>query len=210
MKNLKVIPRTLAILILLLFALSLTVSPSTARRTETDGVAVGLLTNGPIPLVNSPTAVGESVPGGPGFLILSSFDFKPEADNYSYWYNYTLLQNDGVSSSTFVAPVHLPQSAMINQMVVYFLDNDSGENIAVYLLQLNDLTITPVIMASFESSSAYANIHYAVTTSISYPVVDNASYSYLVQVSLPDSGLIGLNAVRIDYTYSVSLPAIAK
>ncbi len=208
MKTLKAFTRSLGILALLLITLSLTA----AQVTGPVGQDVGPLTPGPIPIVDSPEGGGGAVPGGPGFVALNAFDFKPYSQSYNYYYGGTLLNNTGVTSAFFIAPVHLPQGATINQVVAYYKDEDAGmwKDIAVVLLQCNDFTEAAVYMAEIYSSGAITGITYAVATAITFPVVDNSRYSYIVQVNLPNSASVWLSAVRVDYTYSLSLPAVMK
>jgi hypothetical protein len=176
------------------------------------GQGVGPLTKGPIQLVNGPQG-GGPVPGGPGFVVLNSFDFKPYSQIASYQYAGTLLWNLG-DYSYYIAPVHLPQGATINQVVAYYIDNDGviGKDIEIDMLLLNDFTTSGDVMAAISSEGLPISslINYAVTSSIFYPVVDNSRYSYLVQVGMPNSANVALSAVRIDYTYSLSLPAVMR
>jgi hypothetical protein len=212
MKINKAFTRTLGILALLLFALILTVSTSAAQVAGPTGQGVGPLKQGPIPVVNSPEG-GGPVPGGPGFVVLNAFDFKPYTQSAGYMYSGTLLFYPGPGSyDWFVAPVHLPQGATINQVVAYYLDYDSneGKEIEIDLMRCNDFDTTADIMASVTSSGATSGITYAIDITINYPIIDNSRYSYAVQVSLPISDWVGLSAVRIDYTYSVSLPAVRR
>jgi hypothetical protein len=212
MKTIKVFTRALGIFTLLLFTLILTVSTSAAHVNGPTGQGVGPLTQGSIPVVNNPGG-GGPVPGGPGFVILNAFDFKPYMQTAGYLYSGTLLYNPGPGSFDFyIAPVHLPQGATINQVVAYYLDNDvsEGKEIDLYLFQCNDFDTSAAAMAHIASSGAILGITYAVTSVINYPVIDNSRYSYAVQVTLPISDGVGLSAVRIDYTYSLSLPAVMR
>lgn len=123
-----------------------------------------------------------------------------------------MLQNPGTGLAYYLAPVHLSQGATVKQVVVYYFDNDSGagKDIEVDLLQCNNISSAIVTIATIASSGASASMTFTVTPSISSPLVDNAIYSYAVQVSLPNSSSIGLEAVRIDYVYQVSLPIVMR
>jgi len=61
------------------------------------------------------------------------------------------------------------------------------------------------------SSSGYSAVYsYAETASIVNPVVDQQSYSYLLEVTLPPSLELRLVGMRIDYAYAASLPITMK
>jgi hypothetical protein len=208
-KTLKVFARALGVLALLLLAPGLSVSPSAALGTGPAGQAVGPLTNSSIPQMNGPQG-GGPVPGRPGFVILNGFDFKPYLQTANYQYTGSMLQNPGTSLAYYLAPVHLPQGATVNQVIAYYFDYDGVVDLEVELLQCDNLSGAIGIMASLSSSGASPSMTFTVTSAISTPLVYNASYSYAVQVSLPNSSLIGLEAVRIDYTYPVTLPLVLK
>lgn len=212
MNTRKVFTRASAILTMLLFTLILTVSTSAAQVDGQIGQGAGSLTQGPIPVVNSPEG-GGPVPGGPGFVILNAFDFKPYSQTTGYLYSGTLLYNPGPDGlNNYMAPVHLPQGATINQVVAYYLDNDSteGQDLVIRLYLCNDFGMGADSMAEIEVPGAEPGIIFNITPIITYPVIDNSRYSYAVQVTLPVSDWVALSAVRIDYTYSVSLPAIMR
>ena len=214
MKNLKPITRVLGILALLVIVLSLTVSTSEAQVTGPAGKGVRPLTQGPIPVVNSPEGTLE-VPGGPGFVILNAFDFTPYSQNSGFFINYGLLQNTGTGYAYYTAPVHLPQGATINQMVAYYYDDDTnvGKDISLWMMRCYVMDgACGTIMASIESppNPTSGSIYTAMTTSIYHQVIDNASYSYAIQIGWSNSNYVALSAVRIDYGYSSSLPAIMR
>jgi hypothetical protein len=209
--NTKAFARMLGILALLAISLALIVTPSAAVGNPSIPSALVPLAESPLSRVNDPEG-GGPVPGGPGHVILNAFDFKPFIPATSYLYTGTLLQNVGSGSANFLAPVHLPQGATINQVVAYYIDNDAGasKDILVYLLSCNDMATSAGIMASLKSSGSLAGVTFGVTSAITTPIVDNAIFSYAVQVNLPNSGLIGLTAVRIDYSYPLALPAVVR
>jgi hypothetical protein len=170
-----------------------------------------VLTQGFLPLTKNPEVVA-AVPGGPGFLILGAYDFKPGEQTASYHYNGAQLNNPGTLPAWYMAPVHLPQGVTVNQLVAYFYDNDSGDtkNIMVRLWQDDILAVTLSKMAQISSTGALPYITPMVTATIDYPIIDNSMYAYIVEVILPNSGSIYFTGVRIDYTYSASLPAVAR
>jgi hypothetical protein len=210
MKSQKAFTRVLGIFALLLCTLILSVSNSAAQVTGPVVPGNVPFIQGPVPEVNGPEG-GGPVPGGPGFVILSGFDFKPFYQTSNYSYTNALLQNPGSGMGIYIAPVHLPQGATVNQMVVYYLDNDGSNNLQVELRQCNNMTSLCAYMATIYSSGPpLVGNTYTVTSEIDYAVVDNAIFSYMVNIYLPNSGLMGLSAVRIDYTYTTSLPTVIR
>jgi hypothetical protein len=153
---------------------------------------------------------GGPVPGGPGFVSISSLSFRPLIPTSSYGFTSTGLKNTGASSAWFYAPFQIPNAARINQMVVYYLDNDAGANLEARLILLPLLSDGGIVMADFISSGP---LNYAVTgttSAINYPLVDLSISSYMVEVNLPASSNVILLGIRIDYGYNVSLPVIKK
>ena len=153
MKTRKGLTHGMGILALLTLGLILMVSPSLAQEMGPGQQASGTPTEGPIPRAENPLTDsvlppginpqgGGPVPGGPGYVVLNAFDFKPFVQTTTFEYSGSMLQNITPSLAYYLAPVHLPQGATINQIVAYYLDNDSGggKDVEVDLLQFNDIT----------------------------------------------------------------------
>ena len=51
------------------------------------------------------------VPGGPGFIMISPYDFKPMSPSYAWWYYGGGLYYSGIPDGGFVAGVTLPHNA---------------------------------------------------------------------------------------------------
>ena len=205
MKTHQAFTRGLGVLALLVLALGLAVSPSAALGSGPGGAAV--------PQDTGPQGVGGPVPGGPGYVILNAFDFKPLISTASYEYADAALKNPSqFDVLSVVAPVHLPHGATINQVVAYYLDNDPDfqRDVEVELKLCYDLGTICGLMGTIKSSGAVVGVTYKVTSAITTPVVNNASNSYLVEVTLPPSIALGLVAVRVDYTYQTTLPLVKK
>jgi hypothetical protein len=67
-------------------------------------------------------------------------------------------------------------------------------------------------LARLDSSGANVNNRVMEDTSISPDIIDNQSYAYWIEVSLPGSQSTNLmiRGIRIDFSYPVSLPLINK
>ena len=198
MKKLKAFLRVLGVLALLLVALNLMVSPTAAVGTRSRQQSVG------------PQDEGDAVPGGPGFVILNGYDFKPYYATDTWQYDGAALFDPSTAFEYFIAPVHLSQGATINQMVVYFYDNESSGLFQVELKQFSNINSSVIYMAGVYPVAGSPNNLYLATSSIAWPVVDNSLYSYAVAAQLPGELLGGLYAVRIDYGYTTSLPLVVK
>lgn len=154
----------------------------------------------------------DPVPGGPGFIMVSAFEFKPYSGDYSQAYNGTLLYNPSATLITdSLAGVMLPHGATITKMTLYFEDN-SSTNTFVYLLRAGADGATSIV-TSCGSIGAQVGFRTASNQSaVLYPVVDNQNYSYALELVIPGfSGLdIRISNVRIDYEYTANLPVIVR
>lgn len=193
------------LIVALLLALSLLLTTGVGAQ---DGGAPG----GAVSALPSVPYGGGPVPGGPGFVSISSMSFRPYVPTSSYGFSSSGLKNTGAYSAWFYAPFQIPNKAVINQMVVYYLDNDPGGSMNLDA----DLVLVPLLadggylMAEVVSSGSNTSPVYGATSSILFPTVDLSVGSYMVQVNLPASSNVILLGVRIDYGYSVSLPVIKR
>jgi hypothetical protein len=152
----------------------------------------------------------QPVPGGPGYVTLSSFSFVPYNPAATYSYGGSALLYTGGGTAYFVAPLNLPHGATINQVTMYYLDNDATNNFSIVLLRYSMTTHLGSTLASVSSSGASSLFLNNSTSTIQNPVVDLASNSYYLQLQFPSSSLLAFEGVRVDYGYGVSLPAIIK
>lgn len=68
----------------------------------------------------------DPVPGGPGFIMVSVFDFQPYGPSYPQAYTGTGLYNPSVDSlGDSVTGVTLPNGATITKVTMYFKDNST-------------------------------------------------------------------------------------
>ncbi len=153
---------------------------------------------------------GSPVPGGPGFISVSSFAFKPFSSDDSQIYDVTWMYNGGADMASFIAPVYLPHDATITKVVFFFYDGITGADLILSLLRVNmfDGSVTPVARGYSSTSSGLGFIE----APISIPLVDNQLYSYILDVDIPGGhyGSLSLINVRIDYSYPSYLPCVQK
>jgi hypothetical protein len=96
-------------------------------------------------------------------------------------------------------------------MVVYFYDN-SDKDLLVGLWRVDPSTGSQLQMATVASSDAQDQHRNAADTSIIEPLIDQQSYSYIIEVGIQAGSFnsLRLAAVRIDYAYEANLPSIAN
>lgn len=150
------------------------------------------------------------VPGGPGFIMVSPFDFQPVLPGYTWSYigGGLYIPSPG-SMGAFVTGVTLPHKATLKKLTLYYLDNKIVGDISVELTRGDGSGIV-LAMESFTSAGAAVAYRYKSSTEFLDPVVDNQNYSYYLRVGFPDNGGadIVFTNVRIDYEYTTSLPVV--
>jgi hypothetical protein len=141
-----------------------------------------------------------TVPGGPKFLMVNPFQFRPAFPSGTSDYFNGELNNPGPEGTFYEAALTLPENVRITKMVVYFYDNND-QDLLVGLWRIDPTTGAWQALAetaSFGTSDEYRNVS---DTSIINPLIDQQRYSYLVEVGIPPAfNMLRLVAVRIDYT----------
>jgi hypothetical protein len=156
-------------------------------------------------------AIGAPVPGGPGFISIGNVSFQPHPASVQYGFINGRLYNNNGSPASFVAPLPLPHGATITQFVLYFVDNDSANNISAWIGAVDLDASTVTVMCSITTSGASPDPRIAVTNTITDgQVVGNQSNYYAVSILLPPGATSQLSGVRIDYKYPINLPLIMK
>ncbi len=193
--------------ILIVFMLCVTVVVSTntyanAQMREDGQIELDSLAANPI------------VSGGPGYIMVSPYQFRYKYFAHAEWIFYTdgLFNNSGDTGKhiTAVAGVNLPNGATITQLTAYYSDATS-EALIVYLHR-TPISGIATAMASVASSGLSTSPLSNFTTRIDDSQVDSRQYSYHVSVWIPGgwgADLI-LTNVRIDYAYTVYTPTIMK
>lgn len=206
------------ILIVSLAGLVLTLSLMVFSPSGTDVSAQVGVDEGPWFLENTAKGgvlMGDGVvPGGPGFIMVSVFDFKPYYSDWNNTWEYLgpQVHNPHVSSFSYlVAGLTLPHGATITQLTLYYLDNSALHNLELYLTQ-NNGSGSSFTMSSLVTESTAVAYRTLSTTAIDNSTVDNQNNSYSLYLNLPpdpDDELLVTN-VRVDYEYTSYTPLIAK
>lgn len=153
----------------------------------------------------------DEVPGGPGFIMINPYQFRPSMNNIPWnflsWHLYNQSSNE---YSYMVAPLNLPHGATITSLTLYFLDN-SQKNMSLDLYGASGKNIFRS-MASIQTNDQDGTYRNKSETAIKNATVDNQSYSYYLEVIFEPGGSTNLRLtnVRIDYAYNSSLPLINK
>jgi len=149
------------------------------------------------------------VPGGPGFVMLSAYDFVPTSDLSSRDFAGGNLFNDKQTAGSFSTGVALPHNAKITKITLYFKDENTSNGIFVYFARSFVGTVTEI--ASFTTQESYPTWR---TQSVDIPSIsiDNQNYGYFLNLIFPASASANLYVanVRIDYAYTSSVSLVLK
>jgi len=166
-------------------------------------------------LQNEPTTGGELtgtglVPGGPGFIMVSAFDFQPLIPTFVWSVSGSGIINNGPVIE-MVAGLTLPHGATITKMTLYYRDFNMEKNLRILLMRGDGLT-EGLPLADMETFGTADAFRYLSITGFVDPKVDNQLYSYYLMVVFPaaSSSDIVLAQVRLDYDYPSYLPTVMK
>jgi hypothetical protein len=163
---------------------------------------------GMVPAVQS---FGAPIAGGPGFISIGAFEFKPYSPSIAYDYTGGRLYNKATTTEVFLAPVHLPHGAIVTQVVLYYVDNGPSD-IRVYLWATPlDSPSAEIKLADMTTSGASADPRTLIINN--FPNgngIDNRSNAYTVSLDLPSGSSYRIGGARIDYAFPINLPAVTK
>jgi hypothetical protein len=156
------------------------------------------------------------VPGGPGYVMIHVSSFLPQDNTVSYSLNGPAMMTQS-GTATYKAPADLPNGATITKVVLYCYDNDPAGSISLYLFKYplpGSVAISDINLSSLDSS-----VDQAIQLDLTAPggpnpfVVDLQGNAYLLFLTMPAAAsgkTIYTSGVRIDYSYSSSLPTMQK
>ncbi len=199
----------LAVLSVLLMGLLLFAQPvpQTAAQEQDPGTASGSITF----TAGDPALAPVLIPGGPGFFSGTAFLFTPYPSGTTpIAFAGRAVYNPDTVYHYYEAPVSLPHGAVITKFVIWVLDNDGTYNMwaAVAKMGQDDSFVQQVsYIESTGASSAFRSFEDITMVS---PGVDLQSYAYWVEIGLPASTNVRLNAFRIDYDFPTYAPVIQK
>ncbi|MCJ7695018.1 MAG: hypothetical protein MUO40_06270 [Anaerolineaceae bacterium] len=151
------------------------------------------------------------VPGGPGHVMLTAFDFQPRSMDTQWAYADGLeLYNPGIGQGIYIAPVHLPDGATVKQVVLYYYDDvEENLNLSLSRSEAGGGIIESMAVIIPTGTGGYS---YDYDSIISYAQIDLANYSYYLGLLLKGGAgdKLTLLQVRIDYDYPTFLPTVLK
>jgi hypothetical protein len=156
---------------------------------------------------HSPDAYLEAVPGGPGFYTQTAAAFRPRSSSTEYQLNGPRLRTTSAPNS-YDAPLDLPNGAQIKRLVMYFTDDDPGEDFSAEIWRVPLPGRSGEQVSETVISSGTPGMTFLETTDILRPEVDLEGYAYYIRLSLPASNDLEINGLRVDYTYDVDMPLI--
>lgn len=208
---------------LILLLLALVGSKAFAQSTiiiEPNPSSAGTLTNlklnatGRVVAANDPTKIN--------YYNASNLDFLPNSTITSRWNAFVrdhentriayfdATQNE---SSFMLAPVDLPDGAVITRMRSFYIDNTSFEILFIELIRRQKTTTTIAtedVMATTQSANTNsASVRIVQTTTIANATIDNEIYHYFIKVKIGDFtgdatqqwrvNLLGIRDVELQY-----------
>ena len=193
--------------ILIVFMVCVTVIVSTNSYANAQmGGETSLLQNAP-----EGEIMIDPVPGGPGFIMVTSFQFKPYLPNNTNWaYSGPALYSTSTNDAYFHAGVQLPDAARITHVTLYYYDNSSAD--MQLLLTTAEGKYWGVAIATVYSVGVENEYRTNYTRPSTPPMVDNQIYGYYLTLKMPgnNGGNLQFTNVRIDYEYTVYTPTIMK
>lgn len=140
----------------------------------------------------TPASATWGIPFETAVLTIPAAAFTPYEDGYDFQNSGRYLQhfhspNGGYGRGWYLAPVYLPDGAIVTKMTFYYRDNTTANGVA--RLQRTDLKGNYTNLASVDTSGGWSAPWYnsKATTDISNGVIDNSKYAYWVIWDLPPS-----------------------
>lgn len=147
-----------------------------------------------------------------GYVSIAPGAFTPDQNYYdtdpggstAYKYNHTGYKLTGGSTNeTYYAQVDLPHGVEVTRLDFYYDDDDNTERARLDLLRHSRVMAAPSYLATVQSPEAADSDSsgYDDTITTNLEIVDNSSYSYYLNLTLPDTTLSYYGAT-ITYTYT--------
>jgi hypothetical protein len=151
----------------------------------------GVEASGQTPQKPAPAATAVTT-AGTAYLTIPASAFTPHEDGYDFQNDGRYLKHfDGPSGGNgrgwYLAPVNLPNGAVVTKMTFYYRDNSTADGVA--RLQRTNLAGGYENMASVDTSGGWSAPWYKSksTTAIGHAQIDNSRYAYWVVWDLPYS-----------------------
>jgi hypothetical protein len=119
-------------------------------------------------------------------------------DDNGYWH---LDSDDGNGAATIMAPVNLPDGAVVTRFSIFYRNN--GEGITVSFRKKDELSISSDMMASYTVSGDHFDVTQFNDITISYSTIDNSSRFYFITAYFYGHATLDfgqLHGAEIEYT----------
>ncbi len=153
---------------------------------------------------------GITIPAAARTLWIGAADFQILFNGDHIWGNYaTSIANTDILGGTCraIANVNLPQGAVVTSIA--FLAEDTADvNATLDLRRFPYVNPNTMLTMATATTSGTSGVQTRTDSTVSSPTVDNLTYIYDVELTLPREGSGNLFAfgVRIDYTITTPLP----
>jgi hypothetical protein len=142
---------------------------------------------------------------------------KPSSGYTVYWGELSVPSGSPNGYSLFFAPVNLPQGARLTGLTLYYHDTINDANtLGVDLFRkplpaLNSGENVGLSVYTNPTPNGFGLFQSDTTPTADSAVVDNSQYAYWLQAYIfAAPAYLHLQAVRIDYTFSLNLPAVVR
>jgi len=164
-------------------------------------------------LPETPALMGAPPISGMGISVKQAMEFRPYVITTPYNHNYGWIYNTGATYAAFEAWLTVPHGFKLNQLVIYFYDNDPVNNLTANLMFLpnNGGGVTFLLPGPISSEGSPPGYAYIVSSIPDY-TVDLTSGTLTAEIMLPPSpsGNVRVGMVRVDYGGVVILPTILR
>ena len=150
--------------------------------------------------------------GGPGYASAVGPAFQPRSPTTDFQY-FSMQVRNNTGTGYFVAPIDLPQGAVLNEMTLLGFDDDPANNLTVRFYRAFGGRGFIELIATLTSATATTDFELSTATDPARSVVDNAKYGYYFELDLPAAAAtksIVLSRARIGYGFGTSLPIIQR
>lgn len=155
----------------------------------------------------------DPVPGGPGFIMINPFAFRPYYTTTPWGYYGIDLYNPSLTdASNMRAALTLPHGATITKVTLYYIDG-SSKDLTLFLVRVSG-NLNMKYLANVITSGNVPDERVISVEPSAFNIVDNQSFSYYLGANFPASNSVAANLllinVRIDYAYTVYTPTIMR
>ncbi len=143
---------------------------------------------------------------GTRYLSFGSGDFVPQDDTEKWVILKDRLRPNTVAELIAIAPIHLPQNAIVTSFKINWYREDALATGKCDLTRI-DSALGLVVMASADSDSS-AGLHTVEDVTINNATINNSLYVYGVELILTPNDAAGTDVFFISgiITYTVAVP----